>query len=831
VGDDGLHDQEAAGFGPQLRHLRLRAGLTREVLAERAGLSVPTLAALERGERRRPHPQTVVALARALGLTPEEQTHLYELAESLAALGTERSPATAPSPVKARRAALVQLPVPPSELIGRDKEVAAAAALLQPAQSIVRLLTLTGPGGVGKTRLALAVADLLVEAYTDAVVFVDLSLLRDQRLVPAAIADALELRGASGRSARQPLFSYLEQRQVLLVLDNFEQLLGAVPLVAELVASCPRLALLVTSRSALRIRAEHRLVVPPLATPTDDTSSPQALEATASVDLFMRCARAVAPGFTLTAENARSIAQICRRLDGIPLAIELAAARIGLLSPEALRRRLEHRLPLLTGGAVDGPERHQTLSQTLAWSHDLLGPAEQRLFRGLAVFAGGWTLEAAEGVCTDADASADDVLERLDVLVNTSLVQRWAGADQEPRFGMLETVREYAEIQLANSQETAVLRTRHRDWYVGFAERTEALSDALAIERENLRAALDWSLGDEGGAEAGLRLAGALWWFWFAWGHLAEGRQWLEAMLARPPATDRAGQALRARALLSAGHLARFAGDLPSARSYFEQSLALFEAGDDRSAVGYPLFGLGVLAQLEGKYPRARTLAEQSLARFRESGNVSGARDVTWHLGLVARLDGDYVRARDVYEANLKVCRSTGDTRGVAQALVQLGVLVLRIEGDRARAIQLCSESLSISREIANKPGMAYALARLGNIALSASDHARARALLQESLDCFREIMDRRQLAICLAFCGNLGVRGGLPFHGARLHGAAAALDPLYQTSLDPMERAECDTSLTSARVSLGHEDFADAWATGAAMPLAQARALTAESL
>jgi tetratricopeptide (TPR) repeat protein len=484
---------------------------------------------------------------------------------------------------------------------------------------------------------------------------------------------------------------------------------------------------------------------------------------------------------------------------------------------------------LLTGGSVDLPERQRTLRQTLEWSHDLLGPAEQRLFRRLAVFAGGWTLEAVEAVCADADVAADDVLERLDVLVNSSLVQRLGGVDQQPRFRMLETVREYAESLLSDSTEIAVIRSRHRDWYADFAERTDTLPETLGAERDNLRAALEWSLVDEDGAQAGLRLAGALWWFWFAWGYLAEGRGWLEAMLARATPSDQADPGRRARALLSAGNLARFQGDWRSAQSYCEQSLTLFEVSGEQSGVGLALFGLGVLAQLEGNYQQARALAEQSISCLRESANDAGVRDVRWHLGLVARLDGDYARARDIYDENLHLCRATGDARGVAQALVQLGLLALRLDGDRAQATALCTESLAISSEIRDTPLRGYALARLGNLALAESDHTRAWQLLQESLECFREVMDRRQLATCLGFCGNLAVRAGTPSHGARLLGSAAALDPAYRTSLDPVERAECEASLADARAALGDDAFADVWARGGAMSIEHAIALAAE--
>ncbi|HEV8637512.1 MAG TPA: helix-turn-helix domain-containing protein, partial [Chloroflexota bacterium] len=412
--------EEPAPLGDQLRRLRVRAGLTQEVLAERAGLGVATIGALEEGRRRRPYPSTVAALAAALGLAPADRAALLELASGPSA----RPDAPGPPPTAhgtTRPAARVRLPVPPTALIGRETEVAAASAMLDPARSAVRLLTLVGPGGVGKTRLGLAVAGALAEAYPDGVVFVDLAPLRDHRLVAPTIARALEVAGSGGRSARELLLEHLQARELLLVLDNFEHVLGAAPLLAELLEGCARLALLVTSRTVLRVRSEQRFGVAPLAAPAEELPSVQAAAASPAVRLFVERARAVAPAFALDAGNAHAVAAVCRRLDGIPLAIELAAARAGLLEPAALLRRLERRLPLLTGGAADLPERQQTLRRTLDWSHDLLGPAEQILLRRLAVFAGGWTLDAAEAVCGGADLAADDVLERLGVLVDNTL--------------------------------------------------------------------------------------------------------------------------------------------------------------------------------------------------------------------------------------------------------------------------------------------------------------------------------------------------------------------------------------------------------------------------
>ncbi|MFQ5874043.1 MAG: tetratricopeptide repeat protein, partial [Dehalococcoidia bacterium] len=725
------------------------------------------------------------------------------------------------------RAVPNNLPIPLTRFIGREKELDSAQKRL--LNDEVRLLTLTGPGGIGKTRLGLQVAADLLDHFEDGAYFVDLAPLSDPGLVVSTIAQTLGVREAED----QPLFDLLKEslwnRQMLLLLDNFERVVAAAPQVVELLEACPQLKLLVTSREALHVRGEHEFSVPPLGLPEPDDRRSLAIERLTqyeAVRLFIERVVAVKPDFEVTRENGPTIAEICARLDGLPLAIELAAARIKLLSPQALLERLGSRLKLLTGGARDLPARQRTLRDTIDWSYDLLDASEKILFERLSVFVGGGTLEAAEVVCSEANGL--DVLDGLASLVDKSLLhQQEEQAEGEPRFLMLETIREYGLECLEASGEAEATRRTHADYYLALAEAVEPelegpeqgkWLDRLEAEHDNLRAALEW-FKQSGEAEAELWLAGAMWGFWYVRGYVSEGRRWLEGALKRGSG---ASALVRAQALNNAGGLVWRQGDLGRAAELFEESLTLYQELGDKWGIADSLSNLGVIVRQQGDLEQAVELFEESLALDQELGNKQGIAISLLSLGNVVVEQGNYERAAELFEEGLALSRELGDKRDIAASLTNLGGVAVE-QGDLGWAAELFEESLALDQELGDKEGIASSLSGLGEVARHQGDLGQAVELFEESLTLYRELGDKRGSTECLEGLAGLTCARGQPERAARLFGAAEALCEAIGAPLSPADRADYDRDVSTVHAGLDEEAFAAAWAEGRAMTLEQA--------
>ncbi len=713
-----------------------------------------------------------------------------------------------------------------TRFVGREQEIKTVISWLHTGGA--RLVTLTGPGGTGKTRLALQIAANLLEDFPDGAFFVALAAIRDPALVVPSLAQVLGLGEAADRPLIEILKDFLCDKHMLLVLDNFEQVAAAAPAVSELLSTCGTLRFLVTSRQRLHVYGERVFPVPPLQLPEiEHLASPPLLIQNEAVRLFVERAAAIDPRFFLTVENGPLVAEICQRLDGLPLAIELAAARVKVLSPQEMLARLERRLPLLTGGPTDLLDRQQTLRKTIDWSYDLLDAGTQELFRRLAVFARGCTLAAVEAVCCPCGDASVDPLERLTALVEKSLLHRDEACD-EPRFLMLETIQEYALDRLTTSGEVERFRAQHATYYLKLAEegapelwgpQEARWFDRLEREHDNFRLALECFLKHDR-AEEGLRLAAALSRFWRVRGHLIEGRDRLSTFLSLSGA-DKASSA-RTQALSGAGWLVRDLGDYKAASALFDESLALAREIYDRRGIAEALLGLGFIARYEGDYTGARARYQESLEGFQGLGSRAGIAAALGNLGLVARDQSDYAAARKLLEASLAMAREIEDKLGVAWALTNLG-LVSRYEGDHAAARMLHDEALKLYRELGDRQNIAYSLNNLGLVALDQEEFAMAHQLFSESLRILEAVSDRRGLSFVLESLALVAVAQGRWECSLRIGGAASALRERLGAAAPQNWRRQCDSSIERARQSLDAPAARAAWTKGREMSLKEA--------
>ncbi|MFN8475829.1 MAG: tetratricopeptide repeat protein [Anaerolineae bacterium] len=860
-------------FGRWLRRRRRSLDLTQNELGAQVGYSGDAIRKIE-ADQLRPSKQIASKLAEALDIPQADRAAFVRFArdrqsndESLPSIPTLS--VTSPQPVLPR---LADLPIPPTPLIGREREIAAITSLLEGER--VRLVTLTGPGGTGKTRLGLEVASHLLERFTDGVLFVDLAPISDPNLVISTIAHVLNVREQGNRPLLDRLKDHLRGKQLLLLLDNFEQVLGAAPTLAQLLVSGLHLRLLVTSREALHLRGEHEFAVSPL--PVPHPKPPPAVDRLmeyAAVQLFVDRAQAAKADFALTLQNGLVIAEICRRLDGLPLAVELAAVRIKLMPPEALLARLDHWLKALAGGARDLPARQQTMWATIGWSYDLLDEREQAVFRCLSVFASGCSLEAAQAVCSD-DGRTTHLEDSIFSLVDKNLLrqERYSG---EPRFAMLETIRAYGLERLRESGEMDIARRNYCAFFLELAEEADRRLagpdrgqwlDRLEAEYDNLREAI--RLAEEMAEfEVSARLTCALVDFWGTRGYWDEGRRLLEGL--RPHIIALGLPVLSARLAAGAGWLAHWQGDESAARERMEESVAIYRLVEDKAGFAVTLARLGFVAFLigdtsssravleesiavgrergekwptamalrflgnlaveEGDYTGADTMYQESLALFRETGDELGPAFPLMGLGEVAMVRSDYAAAGRYWQASLDIRRKVGDRSGMAKLLSLLAVVALA-QGDYARAQALGKEGLGLKRELGMAGGTAETINLLGYVSLYQGEIERAERLFKETLFHVQDLNLQATISAGLIGMAGVWLAKGRTGAAVRLLGATKEVNHPDRDSLFPFLYGEYDRYVDGARAQLGEAAFAVAYSEGQAMTLDEAVAYVLEA-
>jgi predicted ATPase/DNA-binding XRE family transcriptional regulator len=747
---------EPTTLGALLKRYRMAAGLTQEALAERADLSTRAVSDLERGLSRAPRYDTLDLLTKAMNLSAEQRATLFATARP--ALPGE----------DAKAAPLQGLPFPPTALLGREQEIAQALGLVR--ERGVRLLTVTGPGGVGKTRLALELAHTLRERFADSFAWIDLTALRDPSLVPQTVAQALGLREQANHPFSEQVRAFLQDKQCLLLLDNFEHVLSAADFVADLLVNCPRLQVLVTSRAPLHLRAEQQLLLTPLT---------QA----AAVALFRERAHRVQPNLDVIGS---AVAAICEQVDRLPLAIELAAAHVRVLSLPLLLERLSDRLRFLRGGARDLPERQRTMHEAIAWSYNLLPPTKQRWVRALSIFMGGCTLAAAESICWGEDPiTSDEGLSIIAALVDASLVQVETAGDGLSRYSMLEVIREYGGEQLRAAREEEYYQRRHAEYYAAKAEEAERIGPGqgsreahLAWESANGRAALQWAY-ERGEMTLGLRLATWFGLFWTKRGQISEANLWLERMLAldEAPGAQAASPSVRGRALYYASRPSMHLGKRDRALALAEEALALAEQTGDQSDISNVLALLGSIMLAFGKKDEAATYFTESYAAAKRAGESSAMGLALLNLGELARKRGDVVRAAEFLE-----------------------------------------EALAIGRAIDMPWGIANILTLLGHLACQQQDYERAKVRYRESLTLYHRLGNATYIAWCLEGIAAVACAEVHYERATRLCAAAAALRVTAHTPLPPTEQEDVDKVVMTARAGLDELTFTEEWRIGSTL-------------